>query len=88
MGRAMLCKKGDICIYKKLTRVETLNLTKLTAFSNNKINATQMFSFAFDKIKTLSKKVENAGYHSDFKMSLFVCCKPSRMSRVKACMTV
>ena len=41
---------------------KTLDVTKLKAFADDKINVAQMIFFVFDRVENIAGKGENAGY--------------------------
>ena len=51
--------------FQRLTSLpnnKILDVTKLKAFADNKINVAQMMTSVFDRVENLVKKAENAGY--------------------------
>ena len=50
------------CVAKLFTKQQNLDLTKLKAFANNKLNVAKMTISLIDSVENIVGKRENAGY--------------------------
>ena len=54
--------KQSCCIVKSLPNDKILDVTRLRAFADDKIDLAQMMISVFDKVENIVGKGENAGY--------------------------
>ena len=57
--------------FNPLPNDKILDLSKLKAFADDKINVTQKFNFVFERIENIVGKGENAGFPQCFQKASF-----------------